>query len=231
MINFLQKKYANYVLKPYLKWYLKKPRSYYYEGLALKIYPTVFHPGYFFSTHNFLKYIKSINLKGGSFCEVGAGSGLVSMVAARSGARVVAVELNEVAIRGMNENIILNNISDINFEIIHSNLFDRVPQQVFDFIYINPPYFFEKVHNEQSMAWNCGSKGEYFKKLFVQLLHYRNDNSRIYMTLAENCDLTRINSIACEHGFELECVNEARIKWEKNFIFKVNLIKAGEEHG
>lgn len=231
MINFLQKKYANYILKPFLKWYLKKPRTYYHKDLTLKIYPTVFHPAYFFSTLNFLEYLKKIKLQGFSFCEVGAGSGLASMLASRAGAKVVAIELNEIAIKGMKENILINNISDNDFKVWHSDLFDLVPQQCFDVIYINPPYFFEKVNNSTELAWYCGNSGEYFKKLFTQLPQYRNENSKVYMTLAENCDRARINLIAAEHGFWLECVSEVKIKWEKNFIFKVNLNKAAEYNG
>jgi release factor glutamine methyltransferase len=221
VITYLQKKYSNYIIKPYLKWYLSKPRDFNYDNIYLKIYPTVFHPGYFFSTLFFSNFLKTLALANKSVCEVGAGSGLLSFIAAKSGANVVALELNETAIKGLRENAGRNNVNLKTFIVVHSDLFDSVSPQTFDFIFINPPYFFSEANDASLIAWNCGSNGEYFNKLFSQLKNFSGNKTSIYISLAENCDLERIGRIALNSGFELECVVEKKIKWEKNFIFKV----------
>jgi hypothetical protein len=50
---------------------------------------------------------------------------------------------------------------------------------VFDIIVINPPYYKKDPGSYSDYAWNCGSNGEYFKKLFTQLRGYslRNKNT------------------------------------------------------
>ncbi|MGZ3919356.1 MAG: methyltransferase [Bacteroidia bacterium] len=221
MIDAIQKQFADSILKPYLKWYLTRPRVYNYDRLKLKIYPGVFHPGYFFSTMYFISFLKELVLKNKRFCEVGSGSGLVSLLACQSGADVTAIELSDSAVEGLKENISNNSLSFEKIKVIKSDLFDSVPTQKFDIVFINPPYFFKEISDESSLAWNCGKNGNYFEKLFLQLPGFVTDETDVYMTLAENCEISKIQDIAVRNGQELVCIREKKIKWEKNFIFKV----------
>lgn len=224
MKDFFQKKYSNYFLKPFLKRYLKKARVFNYNNLKLKIYPSVFHPKYFFSTGVLVTFLDKFDLNNKTFCEVGAGSALLSFVAYQKGAKVVCLDLNETAVAGVVENFNNNFKESPNqFKIYHSNLFDSVPLQKFEMIVINPPYFFKEIIDDRSMAWNCGPNGEYFKKLFEQLYNYSDKDSEIYIVLAENCDIGRIREIAQGYKLTLNLVVETKIKWEKNYIFRVSL--------
>lgn len=218
MLDQLQKIAANYLLKPYLKWYLKKPRIYKYSGVSFTIYPTVFHPAYFFSTQLLLKFLDKLELKNKFFCEVGAGSGVVSLKAFKKGANVTALEINEIAVKGLRENF----ASMKEIKTLQSDLFDAVFSKVFDVVLINPPYFFAPVKDNSSLAWNCGMNGEYFQKLFKQLPGFINQSSEIYMILADNCEIERIQNLAREYNFDFVKVLEQKIKWEKNYIFKLN---------
>lgn len=221
MRDYLHRKYANHFLKPFLGWYLKKPRRFKHGTLSLNIYPGVFHPAYFFSTAYLAEFISELELNGKTVAEVGAGSGLLSFLCVQQGALVSAIELNEIAVKGLIENAERNNMAETVFRVFHSDIFDAVPGQVFDVILINPPYFFKDVGSPADLAWNCGSKGEYFEKLFCQLKDYASTHSAIFMSLAENCDIERIKAIANKSGATLELTREKKIKWEKNFIFKV----------
>jgi release factor glutamine methyltransferase len=222
MLDFIRKKYANYVLKPWLTHYLQEPRIYRHDNLKLKIYPSVFHPKYFFSTLLLAEFIKTLTVNGKSFCEVGAGSGLISFIAFEKGAKVTALDLNETAVKGLLENLETNFIKRENFFAVQSDLFDAIPAQKFDIIFINPPYFFKEVSDNISLAWNCGENGEYFVKLFAHLNGFCNSQTGIYMILADNCDIERIRGIAAVSNFNMVLVLERKIKWEKNFIFKLN---------
>ncbi len=223
MKSFFQKKYANYFLKPFLKQYLKKSRIYRYNRLALEIYPSVFHPKYFFSTSVLAEFLNTMDLPGKTFCEVGAGSGLISFLAHQKGAEVVCFDLNIAAVEGMRANLRSNFKDPGEFKIYLSDLFDAVPPQKFDMVFINPPYFFKKVSDTGSMAWNCGENGEYFNKLFRQLYAYTANNSKIFMILADNCDIVRISTLASGHKIRMNRVFEKKVKWEKNYIFKLEL--------
>lgn len=221
MLNYLHKKYYDVLVKPILKRYLKKIRFYTYDDLKLKIYPGVFHPKYFFSTQVFAEFIQGLDLKNKKVCEVGAGSGLLSFIAFLKGAKVYSFDISAVAVEGIKENLSNNFKEHVDFEVYLSDLFDNVPENKFDVLLINPPYFFGDPSDEGSYAWYCGKNGEYFEKLFKQLNDYSNASSQMFLILADNCDLQTISTIAKKYNYLLNIVLEKKIKWEKNFIFKI----------
>lgn len=221
MLDRLHKKAYDIFVQPFLKQYLKKERFFIFDGIKLKIYPGVFHPAYFFSTTFFAEFIQTLELKNKKVCEVGAGSGLLSFIALKKGATVCSFDISSTAINGIKENLKNNFPGTKNFDVHVSDLFDSVPENKFDILLINPPYFFNDPKDEGAFAWYCGKNGEYFEKLFAQLGNYSQSSSQIFMTLADNCDLERIKSIAKKHNYLLNLVTEKKIKWEKNFIFKV----------
>ncbi|MBX3165164.1 MAG: methyltransferase [Bacteroidetes bacterium] len=220
MKETVQKIYATYLLKPYLKRYLKKERFYHYNNKRLKIYPTVFHPKYFFSTQILLQFLETLDLKEKTFCEVGAGSGVISYKAWENGASITAIEMNEIAIKGLKENF----GSMQNFEIIQSDLFENVGKNKFDIVMINPPYYFKEIESEESLAWHCGQNGEYFHKLFKQLSAFIHKSSEMYIILFEDCETERIENIARDYNFSFTKVFETKMKWEKNYIFNINYL-------
>ncbi|MBA2611894.1 MAG: methyltransferase [Bacteroidetes bacterium] len=221
MLESLHKKTYDVFVQPFLKHYLKKERWFVFEDLKLKIYPGVFHPGYFFSTKVFAAYIQRLELNNKNVCEVGAGSGLLSFIALKKGAKLYSFDISLTAVKGIKENLETNFPGNKNFTVCHSDLFDFVPENNFDFLLINPPYFFSDPQTEDAHAWYCGKNGEYFEKLFAQLARYSSPSSDIYMILADNCDIERISAIAKKRGYLLKSIFEKKIKWEKNFIFKI----------
>lgn len=84
-------------------WHFRKPRSFSFEDLKLTILPTVFHPGIYLSTGILVEFLSTIDLKGKTFLELGAGNGLTSFVAAKKGAIVTATDINTKAIEGIQE--------------------------------------------------------------------------------------------------------------------------------
>jgi release factor glutamine methyltransferase len=222
MITRLQKAYSNLVLKPFLQWYLKKERSSTARGFQLVIKPTVFHPNYFFSSGYLFDFVSRLNLNGKSFLEIGSGSGLISLLAHQKKARVSCADLNPVAIDCTTINFKRNfgNVPET-VHIYESDVFSSIPESHFDVIVINPPYFFSAVSTAAQLAWNCGANGEYFVKLFSGLKNYSSGTSYIYMILADNCDLERINRIAKEYHFKLELIEQQKVKWEMNYIFRI----------
>ena len=224
MSDYLYKKLYTFLLQPFFKWYLKKQRLFAAEGIKLKIYPGVFHPGIFFSTSVLSEFIKSLELENKKICDVGAGSGFLSMIAYKKGADVVAIEISQIAVNGIIENFESNFKQEQNFKVFRSNLFDNVALDTFDFVFINPPYFFKSPTTAGSHAWYCGSNGEYFVKLFEQLKNFINTDTQTFMVLAENCEVRKIRSIAFDLGYDMVLILEQKKKWEKNFIFSIKML-------
>ncbi len=204
--------------KPLLVRYLSKTRMYSCDGVRIAIAPEVFHPGFFFSTQLLLQYIKKIPLRGKNFLELGCGSGLISIIAAKSDAIVTATDINPVAVEFLKENSIQNNGK---LQVLQSDLFKNIPAQQFDIIAINPPYYKKQPVTAKDHAWFCGENGEYFSALFSTMGNYINDDTEILMVLFDGCDTGMINHFAVENNFAMNCVYSKQNVLEKNFIFKI----------
>ncbi len=220
-MNKLLKYFVAKTYKPLLVRYLSKTRTYVFKDIILSIPQQVFHPGFFFSTKLLLKYIGQFQLQHKSFLELGAGSGLISIYAAREGASVMATDINPVAIEFLGIN---RHVNDVEMQVIYSDLFDDIPAQTFDVIAINPPYYKKQPKSDAEYAWCCGENCEYFLKLFRQLGSYMRNTTSALMILCDGCDLELIHSIANRNGFSLDSVFSKKNLLENNFIFKINRI-------
>ena len=217
-MSTLVKYVVGHTYKPLLEKYLSRKRTYHHNGFRLEIPPEVFHPGFFFSTRFLMRHLALFKLENKSFLELGAGSGLIAIHAAKEGAQVTATDLNRTAVKYLDINARNNGI---NLNIVHSDLFDDLPFQQFDFIILNPPYYKRDAKNEKDLAWCCGSNGEYFQKLFAGLGKYMHANSEVLMVLCDGCDLQMIQQMANSRGFKMACAISKKNLIETNYIFKI----------
>ena len=198
--------------------YLSKPRKYSYKGIKITVQPGVFYPGFMFSTKILLDFIDRLELKGKKFLEMGAGSGIISLLAARKGARVTASDINPVAVEAIIENARRNSLK-VNCSV--SDLFDTISENEFDYIIINPPYYPGDPGNFSDMAWFCGKDFEFFKRLFSQMKDHFYTTTIVDMILSEDCDLDRIRSIAAVQGFTFEEIHRKKRFGEWNYIYRI----------
>ena len=204
--------------KPWLEKYLAKTRQYKYKGVKLNIAPEVFHPGFFFTTEILLQFIDRLDLHQKKLLELGCGSGLISIMAAKKDAVVTATDINSIAVEFLIKNSSQNKVS---LKIIRSDLFQEIPPQLFDIIVINPPYYKKQPVTEKDHAWFCGENGEYFSRMFGTISNFIHADTMILMVLSNGCDMEMIQSMAIQNGFRLNCVHSRRNMMEKNSIFKI----------
>ena len=207
--------------KPFLVRYLSKTRIYQNQDIRLEVPPQVFHPGFFFSTQLLVRYLNRIPLERKTLLELGAGSGYISIHAAKKGAQVTATDINPVAVEFLLKNSMHNKVR---LDIIQSDLFNAIPQQSFDIIAINPPYYKKKPQTLLDFAWFCGENGEYFSELFAQLSNYMHTSSEVIMVLCEGCDIDMIHLFARTNGFSFKLMVAKQNLLEKNFIYKIERI-------
>ena len=206
------------ILRPLSQWYLSKVRVYRDGGIVLKVYPGVFHPGFFFSTKVLLLYLKEQSIQGLRVLELGAGSGLISMYCSKQGAIVTASDISKNATGHLHENAAINNVQ---LNIVVSDLFERLNPSDFDLIIINPPYYPKDVQSEKDFAWFCGKDFQYFKKLFYQLNNSNKPFGKTIMVLSEGCDINHIRGLAKENNLYLHLLFQKRSGGELNYIFSI----------
>lgn len=202
-----------------LKSYFSRPRKFRYKNLRGIVLPGVFPPSFTISTKILIDFLDELALEGKTVLELGSGTGMVAIAAAKKGALVTATDVSAQAI----ENTIRNaNLNNIQLETYESDLFHAIPIQPFDCILINPPYYPETPQHMAERAWYCGKEFEYFYHLFQQLGPYCKPESKVWMILSEDCDIPKIKSIAGDH--HLLFLEHKRVirMFETNFIFRIS---------
>jgi SAM-dependent methyltransferase len=111
-------------------------------GFRLIVPPTVFHPRWFLTSEFFASFIAELDLSGKRVADIGTGSGILALTAARAGAAsVVAIDVNPNAARAAVENAQQNGLSDIVSGVCSNLLTALAPEPLFDVILSSPPSF------------------------------------------------------------------------------------------
>jgi len=132
------------------------------DGLPFLILPDVFNPVLFRTGEILARAMAALSIQSADALDLGAGSGIVAVFAARAGARVVAVDANPSAVRCAKINALLNGFDD-RIEVRLGDLFDPVSGQRFDYVFFNPPFYRGQPKDHLDMAW----RGEKVLERFV----------------------------------------------------------------
>jgi release factor glutamine methyltransferase len=126
------------------------------DGVPLIVLPHVFNPvllrtGAFMART--LARLPGGELSAGmSVLDMGAGSGIGAVFAARRGARVIAVDINPEAVRCARMNALLNHIED-KIDVREGDLFAPVAGLTFDLVLFNPPFYQGQPRDNLDHAW------------------------------------------------------------------------------
>lgn len=132
------------------------------HGVPFIVTPSVFNPKTP-RTGEFLASLIDSSLVGGNFdvLDMGTGSGVCAMFAARHARRVVAVDINPAAVRCTEINALLNHLEH-KIDARHGDLFAAVPGERFDLILFNPPFVRGTPRDDRDRAWRSTDVAERF---------------------------------------------------------------------
>jgi len=155
----------------------------------------------------------------GSLLEMGTGTGLVAVHAARLGVKVTAVDISPHAINCARRNATRNNVR---LEIVRSDLFDKIPGN-FDVIAFNPPYLPGAATSTTwiEKAWSGGDEGSEVTVRFLRdAWRHLNPGGRIYIILSSVGGLMSVLKAAKER-YSAEMLIEQRMFFESIFAYKL----------
>src|SRR3989441_3735333 len=123
-------------------------------GFRLRVRPTVFHPRYFLTSEFFANFLSDIDLAGKRVADVGTGSGILALAAARSGAAsVVALDINPNAAKVAAENAHANGLGKPIMAVGSHLLSPRTPHPLVELILSSPPSFAGEPRDEGGAGW------------------------------------------------------------------------------
>jgi methylase of polypeptide subunit release factors len=191
-------------------------------GFRLTVPPTVFHPKVFLTSKYFAGFIGSLDLKGKSVAEVGCGSGILSLAAARAGAaRVVAIDINPKAAGAAASNARDNGLGD-RVRGVCSNLMSGLkPGPLFDVIITSPPSFPGEPRDLADRAWHAGPGYRDIAALFDQARERLTPGGVVYLLLSSDSDLDRLGELIQRAHFSAHLVGKQSIFIEDFILYEL----------
>ena len=186
------------VLKYWLNQRSQKTVTTRVEGFELLVFPSVFHPRYFGSSAILARFVSSLGMKGKSFLDLGCGSGLIALCAARAGARVTAADINPEAVRCTSSNAARHNVP-IDAKV--SNLFSSLDNARFDVIAWNPPFLPGVATTTADAAFYGGPRFDVIRRFVAGVRSHLNPEAEIYTILSTDVDLAYIENFFREQEF------------------------------
>jgi release factor glutamine methyltransferase len=133
-----------------------------WRGLRLVVIPTVSNPRLLRTGVFFASFIDSLPIgPEARVLDLGTGSGICALAAARRGARVTAVDINPAAVRCLEANALVNDLRR-DVEAHHGDLFAPVQGRRFDFVFFNPPFLLGEPCDARDAAWRGAGVAERF---------------------------------------------------------------------
>ncbi|MEP6776174.1 MAG: methyltransferase [Chloroflexota bacterium] len=191
-------------------------------GLRLRVLPDVFSPAIHFTSGVFARFLSqpSVVPRGGDVLDLGTGSGLLAIAAARSGARrVVALDISPAAVGCARSNVARYGIQSV-VEVREGDSFGPLEGERFDLVVCNPPYFRGEPKSLAERAFLGGLHLEWFTKFGRDMHNYLNTSGHALISLGDAAEIDTILRLLRECGWRIEQVARRDILVEIIYLFK-----------
>ena len=180
----------------------------YYKEMAFKVAENVYEP----AEDTFLLADNLDARKGERVLELGTGCGLLAILAAKAGAKVVATDINPAALKCARANAVKHRVGDrIDFRL--GDLFEPVVGEHFDLVIFNPPYL--PVEPEEALcgpldrAWEAGPDGRRIIDRFLrELPNHLTPNGRAIFVQSSLANIPKTLRVLETSGFRVNTINK-----------------------
>jgi len=171
-------------------------------GLPLVLIPSVANPrvlrtGAFFASRIDGRLVAA----DAEVLDMGTGSGVCALFAARHARRVVAVDINPEAVRCAAVNALMSRL-DARVDVRHGDLFAPVADERFDLILFNPPFIVGVPKDARDAAWRSSDLPQRFAAGLAA--HLKPAGSALVLLSSFGDACPRYETELRAHGFRLE---------------------------
>jgi len=154
-------------------------------------------------------------VKAKSALEIGCGSGLLSILLAKNGANVTAVDINPAAVEATKANAKANSV---NVNAFVSDLFSKVRGK-FGLIVFNAPYLREEAA-KGSETWAAGEGLEIIKRFIAGAPKYLEKDAYIIMIISSLTGLDDVKGLFVKAGLKANVIAERKVAWESLLLIE-----------
>jgi len=188
-------------------------------GRPFLILPQVFNPALFWTSEFMAQALNERLIPPGSYLlDMGTGSGIGAVFAAQWTNKVTAVDVNPAAVRCARINALLNEVED-RVTVKEGDLFTAVPDETFDVILFNPPYFRGQPRNNLDRAFRADDVIE----RFVDQLHYHLAPRGYALVLLSSVgDEASFLALFRQHGYQIKTEARQELPAETLSLYKLH---------
>lgn len=163
----------------------------------------------------------------GYVLDMGTGSGILTMEAAKKAKKVIAVDIDKKVVKELNNEIKKNKIKNI--EVVYSDLFNDINKKhkknKFDVIIFNPPYLPQDKGIKDKTIYG-GKKGyELIERFFNDVDDYLKDKGIILIVFSSITKKNKVNEIINDYCFEFKELKQKRIFFEVLYVYLIKKSK------
>lgn len=132
-------------------------------GMTILVLPGVANPRLLRTGAFFAEKLDGALTAGRSVLDMGTGSGVCALAAARHASRVVAIDISRAAVRCARINALMNQL-DTRIDVRHGDLFAPLGAERFDLVLFNPPFLVGAPTDERDAAWRSSDAAARFAR-------------------------------------------------------------------
>jgi HemK-related putative methylase len=188
------------------------------QGLSILVTPSVLNPKLTRSGAFFASRLDARIVTGDTqVLDMGTGSGVCALAAARYARRVVGVDISAAAVRCARINAMLNHL-DHKIELHHGDLFEPVAAERFDLVLFNPPFLHGTPRDDRDRAWRSNDVAERFT---ASLANHLKPNGSALVLLSTFGGSQRFLDEFRKHRFDISVLDTRRFINERLAIFRL----------
>jgi release factor glutamine methyltransferase len=189
--------------------------------MRLAVRPTVFHPGYFISSERFAEFIGTLDLRGKRVIDIGTGTGILAIAAARAGSEnVIATDINPNAVLSVPQNAHSNGTGGRIAAVCMDLLSGFAPHALFDVIIANLPKHTGEPRDLADKGWHSGPDHRDVAALFEQAYERLRPGGCLYAMLSSDSDLELIETLIKDAGFRYRIAKRYSIFIESFILYE-----------
>lgn len=206
-------------------WLIRKiqkygPHNVQVSGNNYRISEDVFNPKYYYTSKLMAEHIDIA--PGDKVLDIGTGSGIQAITAAKKAGKVVAVDINPAAVRFARENVRVNGLEDI-VSVYEGDLFSPLsPEDRFDIIIFTPPYLEGAPITDFDRALFDNNK-ELAGRFFSEAKNHLKPDGYIQMVYSSIAKPEEVLRISYESGWRYTIMARKKLLFEEFFIYRLTL--------